>query len=244
MEFREKLEGATRRKICDTATFCGSLLPALLFGVAFGNIFQGLPMDDQVYHGSLLTLLNPYGVLTGVLFVGLFCVHGALWLAARPSGAFRPNALATAKRLWPPLLFLLAAFFVFTGFAAKLYDNFWAQPLWFVVLGLGVLSLFGVRHFAARNRPPAAFRASCLTVLSVVFTGFIGLYPHLIPSSLGVEYGLTIFNSSSSPYTLKIMTVAVEVFLPLAIICQIWLYRIFSLPEVKNGNGRHNQEDY
>ncbi|MBW2220099.1 MAG: cytochrome d ubiquinol oxidase subunit II, partial [Deltaproteobacteria bacterium] len=83
-EFRGKVDDPRWRKVWDTCIFIGSFTPALLFGVAFANIFQGIPFDQNgLYHGTLFTLLNPYGLLGGALFVLLFIVHGSLWLAIK-----------------------------------------------------------------------------------------------------------------------------------------------------------------
>src|SRR5512140_720776 len=112
-EFRGKVNGENWRKGWDAAIVVGNFLPALLFGVAFGNIFAGLPMDAAGYHGSLLSLLNPYGLLTGVLFVLLFAVHGSLYAAVKTRGELSDRSAAMANRLWPALLVVAVAFLVF-----------------------------------------------------------------------------------------------------------------------------------
>jgi cytochrome d ubiquinol oxidase subunit II len=229
-EFRGKMEGAGWKKIWDAAIFLGSFLPALLFGVAFGNIFSGLPMDASGYHGSLIGLLNPYGLLTGILFVLLFMVHGALYLSVKTTGDLKSRAVNVANKLWPSLLAVAAIFLVFTKFATKLYENFFAMPLLLAVPLAAVAALVAVRVFTAKGALLKAFTASCLTVVLVVATGVVGLFPNLIPSSIDPAYSLTIFNSSSSPYTLKIMTAVALIFVPIVIAYKIWVYRIFRSP--------------
>ncbi|HEY6874455.1 MAG TPA: cytochrome d ubiquinol oxidase subunit II [Geobacteraceae bacterium] len=229
-EFRGKGEGDGWRKGWDAAIFIGNFLPALLFGVAFGNIFAGLPMDAAGYHGSLLTLLNPYGLLTGVLFVALFAVHGALYAAVKTRGELSERSVAMVKKLWPVLLVVAVAFLGYTNFATKLYDNYFSHPVLLLVPAVAVVALLGIRVFAAKDKLLSAFAASCVTILTVVGTGVIGLFPNLIPSSLDPAYSLTIFNSSSSPYTLKIMTVVALIFVPIVIAYKIWVYRIFRAP--------------
>lgn len=227
MEFRGIMDNEGWRKKWDIAVFLGSLLPALLFGVAFGNIFQGLPMDAAGYHGSLLTLLNPYGLLTGVLFVLLFVVHGSLFIAVKTDGELSERAGRLAGSLWFGLLAVAVAFLAYTYFATKLYTNYLNIPALFIVPVLAVLSLLGVKVFAFMGQHLKAFYASCATILLVTFTGVVGLFPNLIPSSLDPNHSLTIFNSSSSIYTLKIMTVVALVFVPIVIAYQIWTYRVF-----------------
>jgi cytochrome bd ubiquinol oxidase subunit II len=229
-EFRSKEESLLWRKGWDTAIMVGNFLPALLFGVAFGNIFEGLPMDAAGYHGSLLSLLNPYGLLTGLLFVALFVVHGALYLAVKSTGELSKRSQATADKLWPGLLLVAVAFLVSTNFATKLYDNYLAHPLLVIVPLLAVVSLIAIRVLSAKGNPLAAFAASSLTILTVVATAVTGLFPNLIPSSIDPAYSLTLYNSSSSPYTLQIMLMVVAVFIPIIIGYKIWIYRIFRAP--------------
>lgn len=226
-EFRSKLEDGRWKGAWDTAIMVCSFLPALLFGVAFGNIFQGLPIDAAGYQGSFFGLLNPFGLLTGVLFVLLFLVHGALYLTVKTEGSLSARAQATANRLWPFLLVVAAAFLVAAYPATGLYGNYLATPVLLAVPLLAVATLVSIRIFSARNNVLAAFASSCATILLVVATGVTGLFPNLIPSSLDSAYSLTIFNTSSSQYTLKIMTVVAFIFVPIVIAYKIWVYRIF-----------------
>ncbi|HMK42584.1 MAG TPA: cytochrome d ubiquinol oxidase subunit II [Dissulfurispiraceae bacterium] len=228
LEFRGKSDSVSWKRGWDYAFVVGSFLPALLFGVAFGNIFRGLPMDATGYHGNLLSLLNPYGLLTGVLFVLLFVVHGGLYLSLRTRGDIRVRAQLLAFRLWFPLTAVAIIFLGTTAFATNLYDNYLKVPFLFVVPAVAVAALLAVGHFANRAAYGKAFIASCATIVMVTFTGVVGLFPNLIPSSIDPRYSLTIFNSSSSPYTLKIMTIVALIFVPFVIVYQIWTYRIFS----------------
>ncbi len=226
-EFRGKVDSPAWKKAWDIAIFIGSFLPALLFGVAFGNIFSGLPMDAAGYHGSLISLLNPYGLVTGVFFVLLFVEHGALYSTLKTNGELKIRAKAAADRVWPALLAVAVAFLAYTAFATKLYDNFLKMPVFVILPLVAVVSLVSIRLFSAKGNLPGAFTASCLTIVTVVATGVTGLFPNLIPSSIDPAYSLTIFNSSSSQYTLKIMTVVALIFVPIVIAYKIWVYRVF-----------------
>ncbi|BDV43333.1 cytochrome c oxidase assembly protein [Geotalea uraniireducens] len=232
-EFRGKIDSDGWKKVWDVAIQVSCFLPALLFGVAFGNIFEGLPMDAAGYHGSLLSLLNPYGLLTGVLFVLLFVVHGALYVSVKTVGDLSNRAKNLADKVWPALLVVAVAFLAYTKFATKLFDNYLATPVLFVVPLVAVAALLGTRLFSAKGSTLAAFAASCVTVLTVVATGVVGLFPNLIPSSIDPNFSLTIYNSSSSPYTLKLMTVVAFIFVPIVILYKIWVYRIFRAPVVE-----------
>ncbi|MDH4273327.1 MAG: cytochrome d ubiquinol oxidase subunit II [Candidatus Aminicenantes bacterium] len=227
LEFRAKGESSAWRRSWDTAFFLGSLVPALLFGVAFGNIFRGLPIDSEGYHGTLLSLLNPYGLWTGLFFVLMFLVHGALWLALKTEGDLEGRALRFVQTGW---YFLLAAAVIFLGWTAGstgLEENYLRRPYWLIVPFLAVVSLCLIKVWAARERTAKAFFASSAMIGLVTFTGIIGLFPNLLPSRLDPAYSLTAFNASSSPYTLRIMTIVVLIFVPVVIGYQAWIYRVF-----------------
>ena len=235
-EFRSKLESQAWRGAWDTAIVVFSFLPALLFGVAFGNIFKGIPMKNDfaalnfTYDGTLLGLLNPYGLLTGVLFVLLFAVHGALYAAIKTTGDLSKRGADMANKLWLPLLVVAVAFLGYTYPATKLYGNFLKAPVLLIIPVIAVVSLLLVKVFAAKGHSHKAFTFSCLTIVFVVFTGVTGLFPNLIPSNIDPASNLTIFNSSSSLLTLQIMTVVALIFVPIVIAYKIWVYRIFRAP--------------
>lgn len=179
------------------------------------------------YDGSLISLLNPYGLVTGILFVLLFAVHGALYISLKTVGELSNRATAMANRLWPILLVVAVLFLGYTWPATKLYDNFIKVPALLIIPVIAVVSLLLVKLFAAKNMVGKAFIFSCLTIVFVVFTGVAGLFPNLLPSNLDVASNLTIFNSSSSLLTLKIMTTVALIMVPIVICYKIWVYRIF-----------------
>jgi cytochrome d ubiquinol oxidase subunit II len=227
-EFRNKVEDPRWKRIWDTCIFIGSAGPALLFGVAFANIFQGIPFDgDGIYHGSLFTLLNPYGLLGGVLFVLLFLQHGALWLGIRTGGALQARATRLAAVLWPLVVVVAVAFLAASWFKTNLYANYLAHPALFAVIAVTVLALLSVRLFIARTAWFTAWFASALTIVGATFFGVIGLFPNLFPSSLDAAFSLTARNASSSPLTLKIMLVVAIIFVPIVLVYQAWSYNLF-----------------
>jgi len=232
-EFRGKLESDTWKKSWDMAIMVSSFLPALLFGVAFGNIFKGIPMKNDFaaysysYDGTLIGLLNPYGLLTGVLFVLLFAVHGSLYAAIKTTGALSKRGSDLANKLWLPLLVVAVAFLGYTYPATKLYDNYLSAPVLLIVPLIAVISLLLVKLYTVKESFHMAFLFSCLTIVFVVFTGVTGLFPNLIPSNIDPASNLTIFNSSSSLLTLQIMTVVAAICVPTVICYKIWVYRIF-----------------
>jgi cytochrome d ubiquinol oxidase subunit II len=132
-----------------------------------------------------------------------------------------------ANRIWPALLVVAVVFLGYTWPATKLYNNYMNVPLLLVVPVIAVVSLLLVKVFVNKGEIGKAFISSCLTILFVVFTGVTGLFPNLIPSNIDPASNLTIFNSSSSLLTLKIMTVVAAICVPTVICYKIWVYRIF-----------------
>lgn len=227
-EFRGQVENPRWHKIWDAGMFAGSLLPAILFGVAFANIFRGIPIDgDGIYHGTLLTLLNPYGLLGGVLFLLFFLIHGAIWLAIKSDGELHERAAGTAAKLWPVLLCAAVLFLMASLFATGLYDNYIAHPVLFIFILITVLALIGIRVFLAKKSYWKAWFSSAVTIVGATFYGVIGLFPNMFPSSMNPEFSLTAHNASSSPLTLKIMLVVALIFVPVVLAYQIWTYNLF-----------------
>ncbi len=227
-EFRGKVDSPGWRRLWDTCIFVGSLAPALLLGVAFANIFRGIPIDQKgIYLGNLFTLLNPYGLLGGVLFVLLFLVHGALWLAIRSEGELQGRAAAAASYLWPVEVGAAVAFLAASAFVTKLYDNYLTNPLLFAVILLTVAALFGIRIFLARRAFFKAWAASAITIVGATFYGVIGLFPNMFPSSIDPAFSLTAHNAASTPLTLKIMLIVVVIFVPIVLAYQAWAYNLF-----------------
>ncbi len=227
-EFRGQIDSPAWRKIWDICIFVGSVLPAILFGVALANIFQGIPIDGNgVYKGTLLTLLNPYGILGGLLFLFLFLQHGAVWLCIKTEGDLQERAVRTAKQIWPVLLIIAVVFLVSTWFATGLYQNYFEYPGLFLIILITVAALLGTRVYLAMQAWFKAWFSSALTIVGATFFGIAGLYPTMFPSSIDPAFSLTAFNASSSPLTLKIMLVVVIVFIPIVIAYQIWAYNLF-----------------
>jgi cytochrome d ubiquinol oxidase subunit II len=196
--------------------------------VAFANIFSGIPIDPKgIYQGNLFTLLHPYGLLGGVLFVILFLVHGSLWLCIRSEGDLQKRAASTASVLWPVEVGVAVIFLFTSAFATKLYSNYLAYPLLFAVILLTVAALFGIRIFLAKKAYFKAWAASAVTIVGATFYGVIGLFPNMFPSSIDPAFSLTAHNAASSQLTLKIMLVVVIIFVPIVLAYQAWAYNLF-----------------
>ncbi len=226
--FRDQVDDPRWRRLWDTCFFLGSFLPALLLGVAFANLFKGLPIDaDGIYRGTLFTLLNPYGLAGGILFVLLFIVHGSLWLAVKSHGDLHRRAAHLAATTWPVLLIMAVLFLLATMHWTTLFHNYAASPVLLLIPVVAVAALIAMRAFIKRAQWWKAWFASSLTIVGITLFGVVGLFPDLLKSSLNPAYSLTVFNSSSSPLTLKIMLGVALTFVPLVIAYQVWVHFLF-----------------
>ncbi|MDI6852905.1 MAG: cytochrome d ubiquinol oxidase subunit II [Deltaproteobacteria bacterium] len=226
--FRDEYDHPLWKKVWDGCLIVGSFLPALLFGVAFANIFRGLPLDSEgIFQGTLFSLLNPYGIAGGILFLLLFCQHGALWLAAKTTGELEERAAAMARRLWPWLFLMSVIFLLATQRITNLFANYLANPVLLVIPLLAVAALVMIRVYMRKGAWWRAWFASAAVIVLVTLFGVVGLYPNLLPSSIDPAYSLTAFNSSSSPLTLKIMLAVALTFVPVVIAYQTWVHFIF-----------------
>jgi cytochrome d ubiquinol oxidase subunit II len=234
IEFRGLVDHPSWKVVWDWCLTVASFLPALLLGVAFANIFRGIPIDEKgIYQGTLLTLLNPYGLLGGLLFSLMFLLHGSLWLTTRSEGNLQERAASLGRKLWVALLVVALAFLLATRYSTNLYDNYFKNPFLFIIPLvliplLAVTALIMIRVYLAKAHWWKAWTASSITIVGVTFFGLAGLYPNLLPSSLNPSFSLTIFNSASSALTLKIMLGVALVFVPIVIAYQAWVYRLFS----------------
>ena len=228
-EFRNKIDNPQWRCLWDFFQFLGNAVPALLLGVAFANLFQGIPINEQgVYMGNLFSLLNIYGLLGGVFFVVMFALHGAIWLGIRAEGVMHDRGLAAAKGLWPVLTGLAVIFLMATAYYTPLYANYGHTPVLWIIPILAVALLFLIRFMLASEMLKGAFFCSAGFILFVTLFGVIGMFPAIIPSNLSPEASITVAKAASSPLTLTIMLVVSLICVPVVIAYQSWVYYTFS----------------
>ena len=215
------------RKTADQFIFWGSLLPALLWGVAFTNIVQGLPIGaDMNFTGSLLAALNPYALLGGIVVVLIFVLHGALFLSLRTMGDLKERAEKIAKTLWWPIAIITLIFGVMGYWQTVLFEGLGLVPGTLPTLAL--LSFIACFVFMRLKMQGYAFASIALTIVLGTAVIFYGLFPNVMPSSLNEAYHLTIYNASSSELTLKIMTIVALFFVPIVLAYQGWSYYVFA----------------
>jgi len=221
-EYRGKREHPQWRRRWDRTIVAGSLVPAVLWGVAFANIVRGVPVDAAgEYAGTLWTLLNPYALLGGATTLALFALHGAVFLALKTSGEIRDDANRLARRLGPVAVVLAAGFL-----AATLAVTGATGPV-LGLAGAAAAALVGALVANRRRREGWAFAGTAVAIGLAVVALFTALFPDVLPSTLDPAYTLTTSNASSSPYTLRIMTWVALVFLSLVVGYQAWSYWVF-----------------
>lgn len=225
-EFRSKSEDPRWRNLWDWMIFVGSFVPALLWGIALANLIKGVPIDaTMTYVGTFWTLLNPYALLGGLTALTGFMLHGALFLSLRTDGELKERAIAAARRLWLPNTALL---FVTVGvgyFVTDMFARLGVNP-GVVPLSAGVAMLLA-GWFVSRRREGWAFAMTGLTIALTAITVFMGLYPRVMVSSLNDAWSLTIYNASSSAYTLRTMSIVALIFVPIVLLYQGWTYWVF-----------------
>jgi cytochrome bd ubiquinol oxidase subunit II len=214
------------RKTWDWAIFFGSLVPALLWGVALANLVKGIPIDaNQNYVGGFWNLLNPFALLGGLVSLSGFILLGAAFLTLKIDGDLSHAARKTAWRLWMPALIILLAFTVANYFSTDLLSTLGVNP---GVIPIGaVMTLIVSGWFIREKHDGWAFALLCATVILAGATIFLQLFPRVMVSSLDPALSLTIYNTASGPTTLRLMTIVTAIFLPVVLAYQAWSYWIF-----------------
>lgn len=225
-EFRSKDRHPNWRRLWDWSIFVGSALPALLWGVAFANVVRGVPIDATMnYVGTFGDLLNPYALLGGLVTFTLFTLHGALFLEMKAGGEVRARVSRALRLLWLPVALLIVGFVLFSAAQTDMFASLTLVKLLALVVAVGGLALAVV--MIAQRRFGMAFLGTGLIILGTVVLLFGTLYPRVMPSSLGAQFDLTIYNASSSAYTLQVMTVVALTLVPIVLAYQAWTYWVF-----------------
>jgi len=224
-EYRSKDAAPAWRNRFDWMIAIGSFLASVLLGAAFANLARGVPINaDKMFTGNLFTLLNPYGLLGGVTTVAIFLLHGANFLGLKLEGTLRERVNAAAKKIWIVTSVLYIALGVFTYVA-----GFWARgvvnPGIVPIAAATVLLLTG--YFLNRKMEGWAFIMTALNIVLTQVTFFTMTFPNVMLSSTDPAFSLTVYNASSSQYTLTVMSVVALIFVPIVLVYQGWTYYMF-----------------
>lgn len=225
-EYRSKHGDAQWRNRWDWAIVVSSTIPALLWGVAFANIVRGVPLEKSAkgvveYTGGFFNLLNPFALLGGLVTLTVFATHGAMFLALKTDGSVRERANRLVLKLGGTATVLAVVFLAWTCAMADFNG---------AVVGLSALAAVSwllALNWHRMGREGYAFLFSSLTLAFTVLTLFKALYPNVMPSSVDPAASLNIFNASSTPYTLKVMTYVAVALTPVVLLYQGWTYWIF-----------------
>lgn len=258
-EFRNKVAHPRWRAFWDWALAIGGLVPSLVFGVAFGNLLQGVPfrIDPEMrvfYEGSgLFELLNPFGLMAGLVSLSMLLAHGAVYLSVKADGPVRQRAgqvLAIAAPMCVAL-FVLAGLWLYLGVpgyaitgavvtdgpsnplfkAVTVQDGAWlanyaAHPWTMAAPVLGVVGPLAALALVRLGRPGLGFVASGTGILGIVATAGVSMFPFLMPSSIDPVSSLTVWDASSSQRTLFIMLICTLIFLPIVLAYTSFVFRV------------------
>lgn len=257
-DYRSKLPHPAWRSTWDWFLFLGSAIPPIIFGVAFGNLLQGVPFyfDDNlrsIYTGSFWQLLNPFGLLAGIISLSMLTFQGATYLMMRSTDAIYRRARAASLFFGTLTLvtFALAGLWIIIGIdgftiTSAIDQNAPPDPLTkTVVMATGawlhnylayawtigvpfcafIAIALGVL-FSRINKAGPAFIASSVSCAGIIGTAAVSMFPFLLPSSSDPRSSLTVWDSVSSPLTLSLMLVTTLIFMPLIIFYTSWAYRV------------------
>ena len=220
-EYRHKRDEACWTARWDLALIVGSFVPAVLWGVAFANIVHGVPIDaDMEFTGNLFTLLNPFGLLGGLVTLTLFLTHGAMFVALKTDGEIRQRARELSVRLGVVAAVVAVVFLVW----AQIDTGSLGSAVLFVLAAAGP----GRRHLPGSPRTGGlGLRRHFATIALAVAGLFVALFPDVMPTTLADGSSLTTTNASATAYTLKVMTWVAVIFTPIVLGYQAWSYWVF-----------------
>lgn len=232
-EFRKFSESEKSKKIWDKAFAIGSVIPAILYGVAIGNIMRGLPIEiingKIVSSISFLGLLNPYSILIGILSLILFTMHGAIYMTMKSSGTQQIKMINIANRTWIATVSIYFIATVATFFEARyLFVGLLNNPFFWISFIILLASMLYIPVGLKSMKFGRTFLSSSIMIAMMILLMAISLFPRLVPSSIDLaNSSLTIYNASSTPKTLETMLIIALIGMPFVIGYTIYIYRVF-----------------
>lgn len=221
IEFRHQSDHPTWTKFWDIAFGVSSIVPAVLFGVALGNVFFGMELNAHGdYLGSFFGLLGPYALVFGLAGFLLFALHGAIYIQLKTTGDLHDKAKKWAKFIWSSAF----VFYFLSGiFLYKHTGEYWVLGFCLV----GALCLIAILVFQKKNMPEKAFVASCLTFVISFAAIFAVMFPNIVPASNDPSLSLTIYNASASQNTLTAMLLLAVIGMPIVLLYTWFVYKTF-----------------
>jgi cytochrome d ubiquinol oxidase subunit II len=226
-EWREKAENPRWKRFWEWMNTLGSVGVPLLWGIALSSLLHGVPLDsDGDFAGDFGDLFSGYTVLAGIALVLLFALHGAVFLTLRTLGDLQTRARRTAARLAPATALVGAGFLIWTLVVASDTNDKGVFP-GILPVAVAAVAVVAAVWLVRAARDIWAFAATALTIVAVVVTLFVSLYPRVMVSDPEFGNSLTIENASSAHYTLTVMTVVAAVLIPVVLLYQAWSYHVF-----------------
>lgn len=256
-KYRSMVHVDSWRRAWDWGLFVGSFVPALVFGVAFGNLFLGVPFSFDsslvsTYTGSFWALLNPFAILCGLVSVTMLVMQGGTYLAHRTVGDIQSRTirLTSISAILMVVLFIAAGVWLqsIPGYvitspvnpnalpdpmikqvvreSGAWMTNYEKYPLAWAFPILGIIMAFVTTMLLKAQKTLSAFVTSSLSVLGVIMTAGVSLFPFVMPSSSHLQSSLTVWDSVSSHFTLMVMLYAVVIFMPLIVMYTSWAYSV------------------
>lgn len=223
-EFRNKSQNPNWRAFWDWALFGGSIVPAILWGVAFANFIRGVPLDASFnYVGGFWNLLNGYALLGGLVSLLLFTLHGAAFLSIKVAGGLEEDARKAAGRLWLPLFVAFGGFLIASYSSTDFMYN--GRNLAVAILMLIIAVITG--WFFRFKKSGWSFVLTTLLVLLFALFFAAGLFPRVLVSGTNPAWSLTIYNTASGDYSMRLMTIIAAIFLPVVLLYTLWTFRVF-----------------
>ncbi|MCX6055218.1 MAG: cytochrome d ubiquinol oxidase subunit II [Chloroflexi bacterium] len=225
-EFRSKIGNPKWRNSWDMVIAVASFLASFLLGVVFTNIVKGVPIDgNQIYTGTFFTLLNPISILGGITVTAVFLLHGSNFLSLKLVDLPLERVLKISRWLWVAAILTAGGYLASLAFSTRAFLE--KGLLGLILPALAALSLVVSRIYMETKKPGLTFLTTGLAVVFTVASLFTALFPKVMISTISEEFDLTIYNTSSSPYTLKVMSIIAAIMVPIVLVYQIWSYWIF-----------------
>lgn len=232
-EFRGKVDNSKWKNTWDWTLFIGSLLPPILWGVVLANFMTGMPINqEKEMIGGFVQFLHPFALLGGLMFLMLTITHGLQFITIRTTGELQERARDLGKKVAPITIILFLAFIV-VGYIISDVFTYHGQTFMVIPI-LAWVSLLFANLYNTQKLDLNAFTLTSITIILLIGSIFIGMFPRVMISSISDAYSLTVYNAASGPYTLKVMTYFSIALLPFVLGYQGWSYYIFRKRIKKN----------
>jgi cytochrome d ubiquinol oxidase subunit II len=229
IEFRSKNESKLWRKSWDIAFSVSSILIALLFGVALGNVIQGIPINaEKEAFISFFSLINPYSILVGITTVSLFMMHGSIYAVMKTEGELQLKLRSWVNNC---IIFFVICY-ITTTMATLIYIPhmiivFKEHPEFFILALINMLAIANIPREIYKGREFLAFLSSSFSIAALLGLFALGMFPNFVPSTIDAAYSLTVYNAASSKKTLEIMLTMALIGIPFVLAYTISIYWVF-----------------